>query len=84
MLDSRATVYLAMGNPEKALEDITAAVADQETPVRLFHLAQAYSLAGDMTNAKTAFKKALRKGLTKEMLQPLEFPAFEKLRQLQR
>ena len=84
MLDSRATVYIAMGNPEKALEDIKAAIVDQETPVRLFHLAQAYSLNGDATNAKMAFKKAQGKGLTKELLQPLEFPAFEKLRQLQR
>ena len=84
MLDSRATVYIAMNNPEKAIEDMKAAVADKETPVRLFHLAQAYALAGDNAKAKTAFDKALKKGLTKDLLQPLEVPAFEKLRQLLR
>jgi cellulose synthase operon protein C len=84
MLDSRATVYMAMDNAEKALEDIQAAVADRPTPVRLFHLAQAYSLAGDAKNARAAFDKAKKKGLTKELLQPLEFSTFDKLRLLQR
>lgn len=83
MLDSRATVYMAMDNAEKALEDIQAAVADRPTPVRLFHLAQAYSLAGDAKNARAAFDKAKKKGLTKELLQPLEFSTFDRLRQLQ-
>jgi cellulose synthase operon protein C len=86
MLDSRATVYLAMKDPEKALADMNASIAnkEEETPVRLFHLAQAHLLAGDSAQAKQVMVKALKMGLAKEMLQPLEFPAFEKLRQLSR
>lgn len=84
ILDSRATVYMAMNNPQKALEDIKDSVADQETPPRLFHLAQAYDLAGDKKSARKAFDRALARGLTKEMLQPLEFPTFKKLSDLPR
>lgn len=84
ILDSRATVYIAMNNPQKALEDIKDSVADQETPPRLFHLAQAYDLAGDKKSARKAFDRALASGLTKEMLQPLEFPTYKKLSDLPR
>ena len=84
MLDSRATVYIAMKDPQKALEDLNASIADQETPVRLFHRAQAYELAGDNAKARTDLDAALKKGLTKESLQPLEWKALEKLRQLPR
>ena len=81
LLDSRATVYMAMKNPEKAIEDMTTAVADQDVPVRLFHLALAYDLAGNRGDAKKALDSALQKGLTKETLHPLELPSFEKLQQ---
>jgi tetratricopeptide (TPR) repeat protein len=81
MLDSRATVYIAMGRSDKALADLTVALADSETPVRLFHQAQAYDQAGRRGDASSAIDKAMQKGLTKEMLHPLELPAFEKLRQ---
>ncbi len=82
MLDSRGTVYMAMNEPQKAIEDITAAVTDRDVPDRLFHLAQAYALAGDNAKAKATFKKALKEGLTKASLQPLEAPGFDKLRSL--
>ena len=84
MLDSRATVYLALGETEKALADMADALADAETPVRLFHQAQAYDQAGKQSEAAAALEKALQKGLTKEMLHPLEIPAFERLKQLPR
>lgn len=84
ILDSRGTVYMAMNNPAKALEDLKDAVADQDAPARLFHLAQAHALAGDKKTARTVLDKALDKGLTKESLQPLEVPAFEKLLKLPR
>jgi cellulose synthase operon protein C len=84
MLDSRATVYIAQGQADKALADLTSALADSETPVRLFHQAQAYDLAGRRSDASSAMEKAVQKGLTKEMLHPLELPAFQKLRQAAR
>ncbi|MCE5266389.1 MAG: tetratricopeptide repeat protein [Planctomycetaceae bacterium] len=82
MLDSRCSVYLAMNDADNALKDIQAALADAETSVRLFHLAQAYQLAGRTKEAREAMAKSLKMGITKEELQPLEIPAFEKLRQL--
>ena len=81
MLDSRAIVYLALGDAEKSLADMTDALADAETPVRLFHQAQACQLAGQTDAAITAMGKALQKGLTKEKLHPLEIPAFDKLKE---
>lgn len=81
MLDSRASVYLAIGEPEKALADLADAIADSESPVRLFHQAQAFHKAGKIEEAKIAMQKALAKNLAPEMLQPLEVPAFEKLRE---
>jgi tetratricopeptide (TPR) repeat protein len=79
MLDSRATVYIAMNSPEKAIEDMKDAIADSKTPERFFHQAQAYVLAGDNAKAKASFDEALKKGLRKELLQLPEVPAFEKL-----
>jgi len=79
MLDSRATVHLAMRQPDKALEDLNTAIADKETPVRLFHRALAHEQGGHKATARADLEKALKAGLTKEMLQPLELPAFEKL-----
>ena len=77
MLDSRASVYIALGEADKALADIDNAVANAATPVRLFHKAQALRLTGKTAEANETFQQALDEGLTVEMLQPLEAPAFE-------
>jgi tetratricopeptide (TPR) repeat protein len=81
MLDSRAVVYLAMGDAEKSLADLADALADSETPVRLFHQAQAYQLAGQSEDARGSLEKATQAGLEAKMLHPLEVPAFEKLKE---
>ena len=80
MLDSRASVQLAAGKPHKALEDLDVALAEGETPVRLFHQAQAYKAAGQQAAALAAMRKAMAKGLAPEMLQPLERPAYVELK----
>jgi tetratricopeptide (TPR) repeat protein len=82
MIDTRACVYIAQGNAEKAIKDIDEAVADGATPIRLFHQAQALNLAKQKYAASSAMQQALKAGLTKENLQSLEIPAFEKLRSL--
>ena len=61
MLDSRATVYLALGESDKALGDLADALADAETPVRLFHQAQAYDQAGKQSEAATALERPWRR-----------------------
>ena len=82
MLDSRSSVYLAMKEREKALQDISDALAEEETPVRLFHYSQILEALGRNPEAKEAFGKALKKGLLPWMLLPPELPAFERLNKL--
>ncbi len=82
VLDSRACVYLAKRDPEKALKDINDSLADTETPIRFFHQAQAFAMMGQESSAKTSIFMANRMGLTPDMLQPVEVPDFEKLKKL--
>jgi len=84
MLDSRSTVYVALGEYDKALADLELAIADAETPIRFFHRAQACQQAGRSQEAIQAMKKADALGLKPDMLQPLERPAYEKLKGLLR
>ena len=80
MLDSRATVYLAMEQPDKALADLELAIAEEATPVRLFHQARAYSLAGKKVEAVAAMEAAHKKNLKRTMLDLPERPIYDKLR----
>jgi len=83
MLDSRATVYIARGESDKALVDIQAALNDAETPIRLFHLAQIYFNGGRPKSAVAAFTDAEKRGLTPSTVQPLELPIYRKFKSLQ-
>ena len=82
MLDSRASVYTALGHPKEALKDLDEAIANVESPVWLFHQARAYEESGQRTSAVAAMRKAMKKGLAPSMLELLELPVFEKLRDL--
>jgi tetratricopeptide (TPR) repeat protein len=83
-LDSRATVYLAMGDTDKALADLNRALAENESAVWLFHQAQIYNRAGRREDAAVAMQKALHlpRPLTKDMLYPPELASFEQLSRL--
>ena len=84
LLDSRASVYLAMGDTDKALADLTRALAEGESAVWLFHQAQAYQRAGRHDEAAAALEKALHASppLTKDVLYPPELTAFDQLLRL--
>ncbi|MGD0382519.1 MAG: tetratricopeptide repeat protein [Thermoguttaceae bacterium] len=82
MLDTRACIYIAQGNAEKAIKDMDEAIADASTPVRLFHQAQALNLGNQKYAASSTMQQALKAGLTKEMLETPEIPAYEKLKKL--
>lgn len=82
VLDSRAIVYMARQEPRKAIQDINDALADRETPVRYFHQAQIFMQLGQENSAKNAIFKAQQLELKPNMLQPLELPAYEKLKKL--
>ncbi|MDZ7616509.1 MAG: tetratricopeptide repeat protein, partial [Patescibacteria group bacterium] len=79
LLDSRATIYKARGEYDKALVDIDKAIAEDASPVWLFHRAQILFRAGKKQGAAQSLAKARAQGLTSEMLQPLERAEYEKL-----
>ena len=81
LVDSRATVYLARGQWKEALEDLEAAIEDQPSGTRYFHLAQALLQANRKEEAVAALKKADDFGLKVDQLQPLERPAYRQLRE---
>jgi len=80
LLDSRATVYLALGKPSEALADLDAAIVEDANPTSYFHKAQVHYRAGQQEAAAEAMAKANDLGLTPSLLNPLERPAYQKLR----
>jgi tetratricopeptide (TPR) repeat protein len=79
LLDSRASVYMALGQPRKALDDLKKAIAEEATPVRYFHQAQAYRQNGQPQAAIETLEEAQRLGLQPEMLEFLERPAYKRM-----
>ena len=81
VLDSRAIVYIARKEYDKALEDLAAAVQDDKgSPEKRFHQAWAYSLAGKKTEASEAFAAADKIGLDAKKLDPREVLVYKRLR----
>ena len=82
ILDSRASVYMALGQPGKALDDLNRAITQGASPVRYFHQAQAHQQNGQRQAAIDALKRAQKSGLEAEILDPLERPAYQELLKL--
>jgi tetratricopeptide (TPR) repeat protein len=93
-LDTRASVYRALGQPQKAIEDMEIVVAEAPRPNRYAHLAMAYAQANRPEQAKAAAEKAMGVDATMpgdepegqtaappvaEQLHPLERTAFADL-----
>lgn len=72
LLDTRGVVYLALGDGDKAVEDMEMAVRIEETPSKYFHLAQAHLLAGNPKEALTAWEEGVSMGLDATTVSPLE------------
>lgn len=81
LLDSRASVYLARGELQLALDDIDAALRENLSSVRYFHQAQIQMATGDKEAARKSMNEALNLGLRADELQPLERPAYRTLRE---
>ena len=79
LLDSRASVYVALGKPSEALADLDAAIAEDANPTSYFHKAQLHYKAGQQEAAAQALAEAHDLGLTLSLLSPLERPAYQKL-----
>ncbi len=81
LIDSRATVHLAKGQWQKAIDDLSLAISDEPSGTRYFHQAQAYFQGGKKKEARDSLKTADNYGLKVEHLQPLERPAYRQLKE---
>ena len=81
MLDTRAVVRIAQQKYDLAIEDMTLALSVSQDPVKYFHLAKAYILAGDGQAALKAWEQAKKFGFEKDALPILEKPAFDQILQ---
>jgi len=81
LLDSRASVYLALGKWQQSLDDLSMALAEEPTGIRFFHQAQAYALGGKKKEALAAMKMADGYGLKVEHLQPLERAGYRQIKE---
>jgi tetratricopeptide (TPR) repeat protein len=77
MLDTRATVYLALDRPKDALTDLKLACSYTNQSVQFFHLAQAYDRVGNEKEATEALKLAASLGLNAAALSQPEQKAFQ-------
>ena len=62
LLDTRALVWLAMGEPQKAISDLTETLI-LPTPQKHLHLAAAHLAANNIAGARISFNKAIKEGI---------------------
>jgi tetratricopeptide (TPR) repeat protein len=79
LLDTRALVYLALDQADKARSDLTASIADTPTAARYLHLARVCEMTDDADGAASALRKAKALGLKRAQLHPVEVAACTKL-----
>ncbi|MGD9632573.1 MAG: tetratricopeptide repeat protein [Pirellulales bacterium] len=79
ILDSRAVVYLAKGDYQKAIRDLDNSLTDNPTPAKYFHKAVAHLGAGENTAALKAWDDAhkLNKD-TRSTLNRMEFEQYDR------
>ncbi|MDZ4821355.1 MAG: tetratricopeptide repeat protein [Planctomycetota bacterium] len=76
LLDTRGTIYLAMGNTDAALKDLQDSVLVPSS-LKLVHLAFAQHAAKDIDGAKTSIEKARQLKLNPKDLHPTEQKKLE-------
>jgi tetratricopeptide (TPR) repeat protein len=72
ILDTRALVYMAGGQFEKATEDMRLSVMVSPTPSKYYHLAMAELGAGNEAGARAAWQRAEAEGIAPEKVSELE------------
>lgn len=82
ILDSRASVYIALRRPNEALRDLEEAINENPEPIRLFHRAQAYFLLGRRQQAAESLNEAFERGLDADKLQIPERKALDELKKV--
>ena len=80
LLDTRAVVYLAAGDPQKAMADLREAIADTPAALHCFHLALAHRAAGERAAAVRALQVARdNHGLTAQQIPRAERKRYDEL-----
>jgi tetratricopeptide (TPR) repeat protein len=81
LLDTRAVIYLALGQINLALKDLEDVLAESPEPSTYFHLAQARLLTNNRQAAGEALRQAKNRGLkeTSRSLHPLERVTYQHL-----
>jgi len=82
LLDSYAIVLIARNKASEAMKVLTDAIEDQPVPILFLRQAQAYDLLGQREAAVGAFQEAVKRGLKRESLHPLERKAFDRFQSL--
>jgi tetratricopeptide (TPR) repeat protein len=77
ILDTRAVVYTALGNYNRAIEDLELSISDDPTAAKYFHKAIAHLGAGQNQAALQAWDKALELGLSTQELDPMDRSRFD-------
>ncbi len=79
LLDTRAMAHLARGDSKNAIADLTLALNGSVEPMKLFHLALAYSKAGDKEKANEAWQQAKEKKFDPNQLSEPERKLYDQL-----
>jgi tetratricopeptide (TPR) repeat protein len=79
LLDTRAMVYLTLGQGDRALKDLEKVVEEAPTASRYFHLARAHWAVKQREAASEAMRIAMKRGLSTNNVDPLEQQAFVRL-----
>ncbi|MCE9534158.1 MAG: tetratricopeptide repeat protein, partial [Planctomycetes bacterium] len=79
LLDTRARIYIARGDFERAIEDLNQALELSRTSLRCFHLALAQFKQLKKNEAVQAFREAKTRGLDQRMIHPSDVPSYKEL-----
>jgi tetratricopeptide (TPR) repeat protein len=79
LLDTRATVYLAMDQADKAIEDLKLAIEQHPTTAKYLHLANAHLTGKDNRAADAAWQKMQALGIDTNRLNHFDREMYDKV-----
>jgi tetratricopeptide (TPR) repeat protein len=78
ILDTRAVVFISQKQFEDAIADLELSVTDKPTASKYFHKAVAHLGANQNTDALFAWNEAVKLGLSRDSISPMEREQFER------
>jgi cellulose synthase operon protein C len=80
ILDTRAVVYTARKQYDRAIQDLELSVTDNPTAGKYFHKSVAHLRNGQNKAAIDSWTEAEKRGLSRDSLHPLELETYEALK----